>query len=138
RTYEGTHRQLQRFAKQLPKAETMTVDEIKPFHVVDWVDPHPDWGRTYRRNAITSVQRAFLWAEKLGHIVKSPIRHIEKPMPDRREQVIPEPEFRSIFAAIKRPYCRDLIEFCWETVARPQEARLAEAMHLNVERGRLA
>jgi integrase len=98
---------------------------------------HPGWGRTYRRNAITSVQRAFLWAEKVGHIEKSPVRHVEKPMRDRREQVVTEPELRKLLAAVRGPHFRDLLEFCWETGARPQEAKRIEARHFNPARSRL-
>ncbi len=137
RTYDGHLWHLQRFVRQLPDAASMTVDELKPYHVISWVDAHPAWGRTYRRNAITSVQRAFLWAEKLGHIVKSPIRHVEKPSADRREQVVREADFRRILAAVKGPHFRDLLEFCWETGARPQEAKAVEVRHFNRERSRL-
>ena len=51
RTYEGHRWHLQRFVDQLPNAGRMTVEELKPHHVVAWVDAHPDWGQTYRRNA---------------------------------------------------------------------------------------
>ena len=137
RTYEGHRWHLQRFVDHLPNAARMTVEELKPHHVVSWVDAHPDWGQTYRRNAITSVQRAFLWAEKMGHIVKSPVRHVEKPMAARREQLVSEGDYRRLQAAIKGQHFRDLVEFCWETGARPQEARNAEARHFNAGRGRL-
>jgi integrase len=137
RTYEGHRWHLERFVDQLPGADGMSVEDLKPHHVISWVDSHPDWGQTYRRNAITSVQRAFLWAEKVGHIVKSPVRHVEKPMPARREQVLLAPEFRRLLAAVKGPHFRDLLEFCWETGPRPQEARAVEARHLNRARGRL-
>jgi len=137
RTYQGHLWHLQRFVQQLPKAATMTVDELKPHHVISWVDAHRNWGPTYRRNAITSVQRAFLWAEKLGHIDKSPVRYVEKPSADHRKQVIQESEFRRLLATIKGLHFRDILEFCWETGARPQEANAVEARHFNAARSRL-
>jgi integrase len=137
RTYEGHRWHLQRFVDQLPNATSMTVEEMKPHHVISWVDAHPKWGQTYRRHAIGSVQRAFFWAEKVGHIDKSPICHIEKPMAARREQIISVREFRLLLATIKGPHFRDLLEFCWETGARPQEARIIQAQHYNRERCRL-
>jgi hypothetical protein len=94
RTYEGHRWHLQRFVDQLPGADQLAVDDLKPHHVISRVDSHPKWGQTYRRNAIASVQRAFLWAEKVGHIAKSPVRHVEKPMAARREQVVTGAEFR--------------------------------------------
>ena len=137
RTYEGHRWHLQRFVDQLPDAARLSVEELKPHHVISWVDAHPDWGQTYRRNAIASVQRAFLWAEKVGHIDRSPVRHVEKPTSARREQVVSEAEFRRLLGTIKGPHFRDLLEFCWETGARPQEARALEARHFNAVRGRM-
>ena len=90
-TYEGHRWHLQRFIDHLAYAARMPAEELKPHHVFSWVDTHPDWGRTYRRNAITSVQRAFLWVEKVGHILHCPVGYVEKPMPDRREQVSARP-----------------------------------------------
>ncbi len=115
----------------------MKVDKLKPHHVISWVDAHPEWGPTYRRNAIASFQRAFLWAEPVGHIPGSPVRHVEKPTPARRELVLPGAEFRCLLASVKGPHFRDLLEFCWETGARPREARAIEARHFNASRGRL-
>jgi integrase len=137
RTYEGHKWHLQRFINQLPDAASMTVDRLKPHHILAWVDAHPEWGPTYRRNAITSVQRAFLWAEKVGHIAKSPVRYVEKPMAARREQVVSASEFQRLLSFVKGRHFRDLLEFCWETGARPQEARAIEARHYNAARSRL-
>ncbi len=137
RTYQGHRWHLQRFVDQLPDAGGLAVNDLRPHHVISWVDAHAEWGPTYRRNAITSVQRAFLWAEKVGHIAKSPIRHIEKPMPARREQVVSPKEFSCMLEKVKGPHFRNLLEFCWETGARPQEARSIEAGHLNADRCRL-
>jgi integrase/recombinase XerC len=58
-------------------------------------------------------------------------------MPARREQVVPEGEFRRLLKVVKGPHFRDLLEFCWETGARPQEALAVEARHFNAARGRL-
>jgi integrase len=137
RTYDGHLWHLQRFIDHLPEAVRLAADDLRPHHVAAWVDAHPDWGCTYRRNAITSVQRAFLWAEKLGYIARSPVRNVEKPMPDRREQVITPEEFRRLLAAVKGSHFHDLLEFCWETGVRSHKAKVIEARHFNPARGRL-
>ncbi|MDB5307702.1 MAG: hypothetical protein JWO38_1904 [Gemmataceae bacterium] len=132
----GTH--LQSFLDSLPDAATLPADQVKPFHVVNWADAHHDtWGPNHRRGAITAVQRAFNWAEKLGHIPKSPVRGIEKPPPKRREQVLTPAEFDELLARIKEPCFRDVLEFCWETGCRVQEVRLIEARHVRRDRGRV-
>src|SRR5437868_6803997 len=68
RTYEWYRDHLQSFLDSLPDAATLTVKDLKPFHVQRWVDRHDSWGACFRRGAMMAVQRAFSWAEKLGHI----------------------------------------------------------------------
>lgn len=66
-----------------------------------------------------------------GPIVKSPVRGIEKPKAERREQTVSPVEFTRIRDHYPEgDTFRDLLEFCWETGCRPQEARLAEARHV--------
>jgi integrase/recombinase XerC len=137
RTYAGHKWHLQRFLNSLPNADRLTVDQLKPFHVLNWVDAHPSWGKTYRRNAIGSVQRAFRWALQVGHIEKSPVANIAKPSAERREQLISEAEYRRILAFARDECFRDLLIFSWETGARPQETRIVEAHHFNPEQRRI-
>ncbi len=137
RTAEWYGNHLQSFLDSLPDAATIAADQVKPFHVVNWADAHETWGSMHRRGAITAVQRAFSWAEKLGHIAKSPVRGIEKPAPKRREQVLTEEEFRGLLSYVKEPCFRDVLEFSWETGSRVQEVRIIEARHVRLDRGRI-
>jgi integrase len=101
------------------------------------VDAKPTWGPNHRRGAVTAVQRAFSWAEKVGHILKSPVRYVEKPPPKRREQVLSAAEFQALLSKVRdRPF-RDVLEFCWETGARVQEVRVIEAAHFKADQGRV-
>ena len=137
RTYEWYTNHLQSFVETLPDPKTFPVDSLKPHHVDSWVKSHPTWGAMHRRGGISAVQRAFSWAEKMGHLLKSPIRYIEKPAPKRREQVLTPTDFQTLLAQVKDHYFRDLLEFQWETGARPQETRIIEARHANFDRGRI-
>jgi integrase len=137
RTAEWYQDHLQSFLDSLPDAATLTVDGLKRLHVTNWIDAHPGWGPNHRRGAITAVQRAFAWAEREGHIPKSPVRGIEKPPAKRREQVLTDAEFRELLARVKEPCFRDVLDFCWETGCRVQEIRLIEARHLRLDRGRV-
>jgi len=120
------------------KAGLLKVSQLKPFHVQQWVDSHPEWSDSHRRGSTTAVQRAFRWAEKLGHIDKSPILHIEKPQGGRREQVISVEEFAGIVARYRHDQAfTDVLEFCWESGCRPQELVLFEARHLDAANSRL-
>jgi integrase/recombinase XerC len=137
RTFEWYKSHLESFVSSLEKPQEMTTDDLRPFHVQDWVDQHPTWGSSHRRGAITAVQRAFAWAEKLGHIQKSPIRYIEKPAGGRREQVISSEEFGRILGVTKDQAFRDLLIFAWETGVRPYEIRTIEARHYHRDRQRI-
>jgi integrase len=136
RTYEWSRNHIQSFLNSLADPR-LPVDDLKPYHVQQWVDSKADWGPNHTRGAITAVQRAFSWAEKLGHIAKSPIRHVEKPAPKRREQVLTQAEFDGLLSHVKDAAFRDVLEFCWETGARVQEVRLIEAAHYKPDRGRV-
>jgi integrase len=120
------------------KAGLLKVTQLKPFHVQQWVDGHPEWSGSHKRGSTTAVQRAFRWAEKLGHIEKSPILHIEKPQAGRREQVVSAEEFTGLLKRYRHDQSfTDVLEFCWETGCRPQELVLFEARHLDAANGRL-
>jgi integrase len=110
----------------------LTVAELKPFHVEEWLDRHPGW-KTGRRGAITAVQRAFNWAAKQGRIDENPLRHIEKPPGKRREMITSQQEFDTILAQYHDQEFRDLLIASWDSGARPHELFVVEARHLNVE-----
>ncbi len=126
RTYEWSRNHIQSFVNAL-KARGLApgafaAEELRPFHVNEWVDAHKvakpgrrAWGPNHCRGAIVAVQRAFTWAEKQGHISKSPIRHIEKPSPRRREQVLTQADFDALLDHVAAGLFRDVLEFCWET-----------------------
>ncbi len=133
RTFDWYRDYLQSFAESIPR--DLTVDGLKPFHVQQWVDAQPGWRRG-KRGAITAVQRAFNWATKMGLIASSPIRHIEKPAPGRRDVVISPEEFGWILGHVKDREFRDLLVVCWETGCRPQEILTVEARHADLAGGR--
>jgi integrase len=128
RTYDWYLDYLQSFAKTLPAGITAT--KVKPYHVHQWVDAQAGW-KTGKRGAITAVQRAFNWAEKMGHIDKSLLRHVEKPAQGRREQVVTEAEYHAILDLAKDPPFRDLLTAAWQTGARPHELLTVEDRHFD-------
>lgn len=139
RTYDGYVWHIQAFCNHIKVAKEMSALDLKPFHVIEWLDAHPGWGQTYRRNATAAIQRAFNWAEELGYVASNPIRKIKKPMPKRREHFITPEAWVSIRGCYKDgdPF-REFLEFCWETGARPHEARTIEAKHVHLDRAVIA
>jgi integrase/recombinase XerC len=88
RIFDWYRDHIQRFLDSLPDAAAVTVAALKPFHVIEWADKHPDWSPAYRRGAIVAIQRPFSWAEELGYVSASPVKKIKKPQPQRRENPV--------------------------------------------------
>lgn len=133
-TYDWYLAHCQSFAKTLP--ENLSVEELKPYHVQQWVDSHDRWADGHKRGGMMAVQRAFNWAEKLGYLERSPIRYLEKPKAGRRDAIVTVEEFPEVLAAIRRDEFRDLVVTAWETGARPQELIRVEARHVDLSNAR--
>jgi len=132
-TYDWYLKHLQSFTRSI--SVDMTIAELKPFHVQEWVDSHPKW-KGMKRGAIIAVQRAMNWATKIGRISGNPIRSLEKPPPGVREQLISADEFQEILAHVKDAEFRDLLDVAWETGARPHELFIVEARHVDLANSR--
>jgi integrase/recombinase XerC len=140
RTVEWYHDHIQDFINRKPAVARLPAKDIKPFHVVEWVDSHGDaWSNAYRRGGIIAIQRPFNWAEELGYIPANPIKKIAKPQPQRREQIVTPGEWVSIRDSYAEgdPF-RDILEFGWESGCRPQEAKGIEPRHVDLDRHRIA
>ena len=132
RTYEWYRDLIQGFLDALSNA-AMAVTDLKPFHIIEWVDQHPNWSQTSKRQAIIGLQRPLNWAEELGYIAASPIKRIKKPQPQRRDNPMSPDAFAALLALVKQndPF-RDLLLFMWYTGCRPQEARHVEGRHVQL------
>lgn len=136
RTYEWYLAILQSFARSLPDA-SMPAGDLRPFHVVEWSDSQTTWSPTSRRQAIVAVQRAYNWAEDMGHLDRSPIKKVAKPTPERRDNHVTAEEFAAILGHVPDQQFRDLLNFAWHTGCRPQEARHVEARHVDLGGSRI-
>jgi len=118
---------LTEFAKRIP---TLRLRDLKPFHVQKWIDTKKSSG--HKRGCATAVNRALNWALKQGLIERNPIALMEKPPAGRREVVIPEATYERMRELSSDQEFVDLITFCWESGARPQEVFRLEARHLEL------
>ena len=116
-TYDWYQKRLQSFIHSLPDKE-MATDQLRPFHVQQWVDAHDSWGDTYKHGAIIAVQRVFNWAEKLGHIERSPIPYIEKPKASRRDNHVTAEVYEEILSHVKDKQFRP----CWSSPGKAAAA----------------
>jgi integrase len=127
RTYEWYRERCQGFLDAIPA--TLTIRELKPFYVQQWVDTHR-WNDGMKRGAMIAVKRAFNWLAKQGHIDRSPITGLELPPQGHRERVITPDEYKSILARYEGDPFADLLELAWDTGARAQELWKLEARHV--------
>jgi integrase len=134
RTYEWYQRHCEEFAKSIPAG--LKVSEIKPLHLTRLVDAHGDWSPTTKHGLCRAVQRAFNWAQRQGMIDRSPLGIVEKPEPQDRDVVITPEEYEVILGMVKDGF-RELLRRAWESGIRPQEIRVVEAKHLDLEHGRI-
>jgi integrase len=142
RTYDWYHKYLQSFANFRGadyEVAGLTVDQLGPLHIPQWVDSQPGW-KTGKRGAITAVQRAFNWAARAGLLKsvggRSPLASVEKPPQGRREQLVSEAEYADVLALVADQEFRDLLELAWETGCRPHELFTVQATYADLNTGR--
>ncbi|MBM3970799.1 MAG: hypothetical protein FJ302_13225 [Planctomycetes bacterium] len=133
-TYEWYRDLLQKFAKTYPD---LAVNELKPFHVQEWIDRQTDIKNGTRRNYARAIIRVMWWAQDLGYIDKNPLARFKKPKAGKRETVISSEEFEGILNLIPGDDFKDLIRFAWETGARAAECLAAEQRHVDLKNRRI-
>jgi integrase len=126
-----------RFKTKEYQIAQLTVSQLRPFHVQEWVDSHPHWSASHKRGSTVAIQRAFRWAEKSGRIGKSPIRDVDKPEAGKRDVVLSTEDFQAIVNRYPDQEFRDLLEFAWHTGARPQEIVRIEKRHFEESQARI-
>ena len=108
----------------------MSVRDLSPFHVQQWLDGMKDLTSGTKRNYCRSIKRVLRWAHQQGNIESNPIVHLEQPKAGRREQVVTADEFQELMKLIPDHSFRDLLTITWETGCRPQESLRVEARHI--------
>lgn len=97
-TYEWYRYRLQRFVDTYPN---LPLQQLRVYHVENWVDDYPAFSRTSRRNYLRSIKRCLKWAKKQGYIDNNPIESLEIPCGDRKEVVVSEEEFERVLSYIR-------------------------------------
>lgn len=126
-TYEWYRYRLQRFAEQ---HATLTVADLRAFHVQEWVDQYP-LSQTSRRNYLRTMKRCLHWAVRQGYVDRSPLEQLEIPAGEHRETSVSEEEYADLLAVVRDESFRDLLVVTWESGCRPQESLRVEARHVD-------
>lgn len=133
-TYRFYRDNLQKFVERYPR---LTIEQLRVYHVQDWIDSYPQLSSGSKRNLCRTIQRAMRWCEEQGRIDRSPIAHMKKPRAGRRNLVISPEEFQRILSYIPNPDFFDLVQFAWHTGARAAECIGAEKRHVDLDNARL-
>lgn len=133
KTFEWYQSRLQEFCLRHPD---LKVNDLKPFHVQEWVNSRKGLSQTTRRNLVRSVKTCLTWAVRQGYIEKNPIALLQVPSAEHREVTVSPDEFQQLISAIPDGSFRDLVNITWETGCRPQESLRVEARHVDLERRR--
>jgi len=134
-TFEWYRWRLQIFADSIPRS--LTVAQLRHFHIDDCLKKKTTWASGSKFNLARAVQRAFRWAQKKGYIDRNPVADFEKARPGKRKVVVSPHEFETLLALAGCEEFSDLLQFTWETAARPQETLVAEARHVDVANQRI-
>lgn len=124
---------LQRFADRFPE---LTIGQLRPFHVQEWVDSFPDHSPTTTRNYMRCVKRCIKWGQTLGYIESNPIQHISIPASTPKDAYLPPDEFARLLSSTRDTAFRDLLEVTYETGCRPQESLRIEIRHIDLNNQR--
>ncbi len=129
---------LKDFSKHAPP--DLDAARVRPHHLESWVDAHPTWGNSMRRQAMRAVERAVNWARKGRRPYlpegSDPLCGLEKPPQGVRESYVTPQEYALVMSRITHQPFRDLLTVVWETGCRSLEARTATAAHLDRVGGR--
>ena len=108
----------------------LKVKDFAPLHVNRWPKSQTTWSDGTKNGACRAVQRAFPWANQMGHIKANPIAYVpDKPPPGKRENIITPAQYQSILALIRDDEFKDPLIASWECGCRPQEWSSAVNRH---------
>ena len=132
-TYAWYQYRLQRFADRFPD---LTIGQLRPYHVQQWVDSYPDHTPTTTRNYMRCIKRCVRWAKSLGYVDSNPIEHLSMPAGLPREVYINPQQFAELLSLTPDECFIDLITTTYETGCRPQESLRIEIRHIDLKNQR--
>lgn len=130
RTFEGRERTIKAFANHCGAVD---LSAAKPWHLRLWIDAQTKWQSDWtRKGAISTIQRCFNWALKLGIIERNPFYGVSQ-CEGEPGRAMTDNEFRAALRASSVPFRRVLM-FLRYTGCRPGE--LAQIKPDNIDEAR--
>jgi integrase len=111
----------------------LRVDQLRPFHIDNWLRSHPTWGPGSQRIGINVIVRALNWAVKKGYVSRNPVKGIERPPARSRgdECVVSNEEHKKLLAVCKKECWRHVLMALRHTGGRPGEVAAVTADNFN-------
>jgi integrase len=112
----------------------LEADQLKPFHLSDWIAAHPTWKRpATRRSKANAVRACFKWAWEGERIARHPfatVRYGESP----RRPEMPDDTLERLAALANKRY-EQALRFLRLTGCRLSELCAARWDHVDLDRG---
>lgn len=102
-----------------------------------WISAHPDWSSGTARTIWQAVKAMCLWGYRSELVPRLPLLDHRKPAASKRETVISPKEYERLRSLIRNDEFGALVDFAWETGARPQELWKMEVRHLDIANKRV-
>jgi integrase len=136
---EGTYKKYRHYLSSFIRfiGKRLQIRELKPLHVSNWLADNPTWQATSQHDATRAVKRVFNWAKSEGRLESNPIKASEAPSPKRREHAITPEQHTLVMSLITDQNFRDYLTLLYDSGARPQEARVIEAHHCQLDADRI-
>ncbi len=112
----------------------MTADELRPYHLTDWIEERPTWRSVSTKRAKANMIRAcFQWALEQERISRNPFVSVKYAEAERRPE-LPDSDLERLATLANKPF-EHAVRFLRLTGARLKELCLAQWEDVDLERG---
>lgn len=116
---------------------TLSIRELRPYHVLEWLDIEQGWNATTGHHASQAVKRAIEWARKVGRIETNPIDSVSVKKGEPRDFTIDRDLYRLLVDSVasdNRIRVRafvPVLRALWLSGCRPGEIASVQVEHVS-------
>jgi integrase len=115
------------FQSRLPKS--LRADQLRPFHVMEWLVPAHS--STTQSDRITIIKTVWNWGVSMGYLATNPIEKMPKPQRKVRQDFLPVERWPELLGAATDLQFKDFLSVMLLTGARTQEMLIFKAKHFD-------
>jgi integrase len=79
--------------------ETVSISDLRPYHVTGWLQSKPTWGQNTRHHAAAAIKSALQWCVKEGRVKSNPLDSLSVTKGDPRSFMITRDLFLKLWEA---------------------------------------